>query len=108
VERSLGIITQRAIRRGSFSSVKELIAKIEQFVAAYNKTKAPFNWPPSRTQSWRSSSDFARKTPGRHTSVPSCKFIKKLILARNWRVPLRLRFQLSSDQPRGTLGLLRL
>jgi putative transposase len=36
--------TQRAIRRGSFTSVKELIAKIEQFVAAYNKSKAPFNW----------------------------------------------------------------
>jgi hypothetical protein len=44
VERWFGIITQRAIRRGSFSSVKELIAKIEQFLAAYNKTKAPFNW----------------------------------------------------------------
>ena len=44
VERWFGIITQRAIRRGSFSSVKELIAKIEQFVAAYNKTKAPLNW----------------------------------------------------------------
>ena len=29
----------------TFSGVpKELIAKIEQFVAAYNKTKAPFNW----------------------------------------------------------------
>ena len=44
VERWFGIITQRAIRRGRFSSVKKLIAKIEQFVAAYNKTKAPFNW----------------------------------------------------------------
>jgi len=44
VERWFAIITQRAIRRGSFSSVKELIAKIEQFVAAYNKSKAPFNW----------------------------------------------------------------
>jgi hypothetical protein len=43
VERWFGIITQRAIRRGSFSSVKELIAKIEQFVAARNKTKTPFN-----------------------------------------------------------------
>ncbi len=39
-----GIITQPAIMLGSFSSVKELIAKIEQFVAAYNKTKTPFNW----------------------------------------------------------------
>jgi len=44
VERWFGIITQRAIRRGSFSSVKELITKIELFVVAYNKTKAPFNW----------------------------------------------------------------
>ncbi len=44
VERWFGIMTQRAIRRGSFSSVKELIAKIEQFVAAYNKALGPFNW----------------------------------------------------------------
>ena len=44
VERWFGLITQRAIRRGSFSSVKELIAKIEQFVAADGKTKAPFKW----------------------------------------------------------------
>jgi putative transposase len=44
VERWFGIITQRTIRRGSFSSVKELIARIEQFVAADNKTKAPFSW----------------------------------------------------------------
>jgi putative transposase len=44
VERWFGIITQNAIRRGSFSSVKELIARIEQFVAAYDKIKAPFNW----------------------------------------------------------------
>jgi putative transposase len=33
--------TQKAIRRGSFSSVKELISKIRQFVAAYDKTKSP-------------------------------------------------------------------
>ena len=44
VERWFGIITQRAIRRGSFSSVKELIAKTEQFVATCNKTRAPFSW----------------------------------------------------------------
>jgi putative transposase len=43
-KRWFGLITQRAIRRGSFSSDKELNARIEQFVAAYNKTKAPFNW----------------------------------------------------------------
>jgi putative transposase len=44
VVRWFGIITQRAIRRVDFCSVKELIAKIEQFVAAYNKTKTHFNW----------------------------------------------------------------
>jgi putative transposase len=39
-----GIITQqRAMRWGRFSSVKELIARIEQFVTACNRTKAPFN-----------------------------------------------------------------
>jgi putative transposase len=44
VERWFGIITERAIRRGSFRSVKELIAKIEIFVANYNKNTAPFVW----------------------------------------------------------------
>ncbi len=34
VERWFGIITQRVIRRGSSSSVKELVAKIEQFSTA--------------------------------------------------------------------------
>ena len=44
VERCFGIITQRAIRRGSFSSVKKLIAKIEHFITNYNKGSAPFSW----------------------------------------------------------------
>ena len=39
VERWFGIIAQWDIRRGSLSNVKELIAKIEQFVANYNKLK---------------------------------------------------------------------
>ena len=44
VERWFGIITQKAIRRGSFSSVKELIAKIRNFVDHYNKSARPFVW----------------------------------------------------------------
>ena len=44
VERWFGIITQRAIRRGSFRNVKELVEKIQQFVAAYNKNAKPFMW----------------------------------------------------------------
>ena len=44
VERWFALITQKAIRRGSFRSVKELVAKIEQFVGAYNKKAKPFVW----------------------------------------------------------------
>lgn len=44
VEIWFNIITQRAIRRGTFKSVKELVAKINQFVERYNTTSRPFVW----------------------------------------------------------------
>ena len=44
VERWFGIITQRAIRRGTFRSVHELVEKIDHFVQAYNKNTRPFIW----------------------------------------------------------------
>jgi putative transposase len=44
VEIWFNIITQRAIRRGSFSSVKELIAKIEDYIKRYNRHPKPFIW----------------------------------------------------------------
>lgn len=44
VERWFGIISQRAIKRGSFTSVKELIARIEHFIEHYNKKPTPFAW----------------------------------------------------------------
>jgi putative transposase len=44
VERWFGIITQKAIRRGSFSNVKELIKKIQRFVDHYNANTSPFVW----------------------------------------------------------------
>ena len=44
VEIWFNIITQRAIRRGTFRSVKDLIAKIEQFVSHYNRNSHPFIW----------------------------------------------------------------
>jgi putative transposase len=44
VEIWFNLITQQAIRRGTFSSVKELIAKIEAFVKQYNKHHKPFIW----------------------------------------------------------------
>jgi transposase len=44
VERWFGLITQRAIRRGSFRTVRDLIQRIEHFVTRYNRTAAPFTW----------------------------------------------------------------
>ena len=44
VERWFGIITQRAIRRGSFKNVRELTRKIDDFVAHYNEHARPFVW----------------------------------------------------------------
>jgi putative transposase len=44
VERWFGLITQRAIRRGSFGSVKELAEKIDSFVQHYHRSHRPFVW----------------------------------------------------------------
>jgi len=44
VERWFGLITQQAIRRSSFRSVKELIRHIQKFVDKYNKNTTPFMW----------------------------------------------------------------
>lgn len=44
VERFFAIITDKAIRRGSFKSVKELTKKIDNFVRQYNENCKPFTW----------------------------------------------------------------
>jgi putative transposase len=44
IERWFGLITQQAIRHGSFKSVKELIARINQFVQHYNRNSESFSW----------------------------------------------------------------
>jgi transposase len=44
VEIWFNIITQRAIRRGTFRSVRDLVAKIETFVQHYNRHPRPFVW----------------------------------------------------------------
>ena len=44
VERFFGLITDKTIRRGSYSSVKDLVNKIDHFVASYNANCKPFAW----------------------------------------------------------------
>ena len=44
VEIFFSIITRQAIRRGSFGSVKELIAAIGTFIDGWNERCQPFVW----------------------------------------------------------------
>ena len=44
VERFFALITDKAIRRGSFRSVKDLVSKINNFVRHYNQNCKPFIW----------------------------------------------------------------
>jgi transposase len=44
VEIFFGIITRQAIRRGTFTSVKDLIAAIETYIDAWNERCQPFIW----------------------------------------------------------------
>jgi transposase len=44
VEIFFGIITRQAIRRGTFTSVKELITAIETFINGWNERCEPFVW----------------------------------------------------------------
>jgi transposase len=44
VEIFFGIITRQAIRRGTFGSVKELIAAIRRFIDGWNDRCEPFTW----------------------------------------------------------------
>jgi hypothetical protein len=44
VERFFALITQRAIRRGSFVSTADLVKKIDHFIRTLNANSCPFVW----------------------------------------------------------------
>ncbi len=50
VEIFFGIITRQAIRRGTFTSVKDLIAAIETFIDGWNERCEPFVWSKTADQ----------------------------------------------------------
>ena len=47
VERFFGLLTEKALRRGVFTSVKELEAKIKSFIDQHNNESKPFVWTKS-------------------------------------------------------------
>jgi len=62
IEIFFGIITRQAIRRGTFTSVKDLIAAIENFIDAWNERCHPFIWTKTADEI------LTRATPGQRTS----------------------------------------
>ena len=70
VERFFAPISDKAIRRGSFASVRDLVGKIEHFVSHYNRTCQPFVWTATADSSWPNFSDFAHVSTGQNTSRP--------------------------------------
>jgi hypothetical protein len=58
-----GIITRQAIRRGTFTSVKDLIAAIQIFIDAWNERCKPFTWTKPADQI------LPRATKGQATSI---------------------------------------
>ena len=44
MERWFGLLSQRAIKRGSFRSVADLVNKIQAFIDAHNTSATPFVW----------------------------------------------------------------
>jgi len=47
VERFFGLLTDKALRRGVFNSVKELETKIDEFIDQHNDNPKPFVWTKS-------------------------------------------------------------
>ena len=54
VERWFGLITERAIRRGSFDSVRRLELAINRWLARWNENARPFRWTKSAADIKRS------------------------------------------------------
>jgi transposase len=63
VEIFFGIITRQAIRRGSFTSVKDLIGAIGIFIDAWNERCTPFVWTKTADQI------IPHASRGKHTSI---------------------------------------
>jgi hypothetical protein len=69
IERFFALITDKAIRRGSFASVKQLIRRIDQFVSLYNETVNRSCGPLPLVPASKSYTDFVPESAKRNTSA---------------------------------------
>ena len=93
VERWFRELTDKAIRRGSFNSVPDLITAIEDYLDAHNHDPNPSSGPPPRNRSWKRSAAAApsrlavlKRTPrgcAKKRKVPSrTPFFASVVAAR--------------------------
>jgi transposase len=66
VEIFFGIITRQAIRRGTFTSVKDLITAIEIYIDAWNERCQPFTWTKTADQILTKATSGQRSSFTRH------------------------------------------
>lgn len=66
VEHWFALLSQRQIKRGSYSSVRELEAAIAQFIALHNDRSRPFVWSDTADDTLHSISRFAARTLAEH------------------------------------------
>ena len=66
VEIFFGIITRQAIRRGTFTSVKDLIAAIETYIDGWNERCQPFTWTKTADQILEKATSGQRSSFTRH------------------------------------------
>lgn len=62
IERWFALLTSRKIKRGSHSSVRKLIAAIEEFLDSTNQEPKPFNWSKTPEQILNAIARFASRT----------------------------------------------
>ena len=70
VEIFFGIITRQAIRRGTFTSVKDLITAIETYIDAWNERCQPFTWTKTADDILTKTTSGQRSSFTRHLAVP--------------------------------------
>lgn len=62
VERWFALLTERALRRNAFTSVKDLIQCIEKYIDQHNENPTPFVWAASADQILEKVASFCRRT----------------------------------------------
>ena len=64
VERWFATLTQKQIRRGSFTSVRDLMLKIHRYLQLYNDNPRPFSWTKSANEIFETLYAMCKETSG--------------------------------------------